>query len=506
MGASRNVKIVSAALVLLLGLGVVWGIKSWMENQPSLLKDFKEDFSSDLNVQMDADVLASKAVELYRSLNLTNTSLSRETNNAIRNYTIAVEQLGLPMNKNALMKAVNMSQTNPTIFDFTTIIVQDAKNATHIYKSADIPRDVWAIVNLVAERPNLADQPKKYEWANRMIQQLFWDICDNQYGPKKRASSGQIWEVILPFYDYMDALPAKMESAGIGVAVPYHDSDLLMAQIPDSTDRAMVLFYLAEIPPKTVYSATNMTVSGFEGMKTFVRDLDVNFQKIMSFYPNGQISTPFMGPRSPRFFYYRWGDDRWHHGLPNTIAEFFGGWDDSKVMHTSDEQPDPKKVTFDWIPSQNGVDQLVGRNWKQWYPLVKLVFGIGRFYHPCANENEMDWEGYLYAFPSLFKAVGIPYVPCGHFVDPNGGHGEEWGIAGLPQSVVNLLEQSYPDVKVGYGKTIGPLLCGNGVTKDINLGTAKGGASITVYQQFRGACPFSPHYMRDDSGKIFLRP
>jgi hypothetical protein len=399
--------------------------------------------------------------------------LRKETIQGMCNYSDAITDFNLPRHSRAaLMRAGNMSQSNPIIFNF------DPTNAgTHVYQSRNIPRDVWGIVNLAAERPALADQPKKYEWANRMIQQLLYDIIDNQYGAKfydgvaHSVADGTVWQVILPFYDYMDALPAKMEKAGIGVVVPYHDSDLLKAQIPDNTSRAMTLFYLADILPQ-IYASAGKVVSGIEGMKAFVGGLDAKLQTMLSLYPNGTIETQYMGPKSPAYWFDQWISDRSDHGLPNTMKEM------------------------------RDIDQILSKNWKHW-PLIRFAFGYGRWTHP-----DEDWEGMFYNIAHTFKAVGIPFVHCGDYVDQNGGSGDEWGVAGMPQDVTNALKQAHPDVAIGYGNVFGALLCKNGGSADLSLGTANGGAtSISSYQHFRGAYPsMNPYqtYIGDTKGKIFL--
>jgi hypothetical protein len=402
--------------------------------------------------------------------------LRKETIHAMCNYSDAITELSLPMHSRAaLMNAGNMSQRDPIIFNFDPVVVNDAKSGRRVYQSSSIARDVWGIVNLAGERPELASQPKKYEWVNRMIQQLFWDILDSQYGPNQYyrrtygASDSQVWQVILPFYDYMDALPAKMEKAGIGVVVPFHDSDLLRAHIPDSTNRTMALYYLASIPSHTYDFASGNVVQGIEGMKTFVRQLDSKLQSILSLYPNGQVLTKYMGYKSPRYFFDGWIDDRLTHGLPNTMEE------------------------------AEAVYRLLREIWKH-EDLVEFIRGYGSCTYPAG-----DWEAYYYTLPLLFKSAGIPFVYCGDFVDQYGGHGDEWGVAGVPQSAINSLKQAYPDVAIGYGNVFGSLLCKSGVASDLSLGPAKGGAnSIRAYQQFRGAQLRDPSYRSDVEGKIFL--
>jgi hypothetical protein len=83
------------------------------------------------------------------------------------------------------------------------------------------------VTNLLKERPALASQAEKFEWLNRMVQQVVWDIFDYEYGPKYfdkksyKPNDPEVWQVILGFNDYMDALPAKLEKDRIEVVFPY---------------------------------------------------------------------------------------------------------------------------------------------------------------------------------------------------------------------------------------------------------------------------------------------
>jgi hypothetical protein len=260
---------------------------------------------------------------------------------------------------------------------------------------------------------------------------------------------------------------------------------LLRSSIPDKTNRTIALLYLADLPAKTVnktYAAElrrlaqerkitsaeydrlyqeKAVVRGIEGMKLFVQQLPEEYEEIAKLYPNEEVQTLYLGRKSPRFFYYDWLDDRFHHGLSNTVSQFVGGWDDSKVQHG-------KGITYDWIGSQNGIDQFLTKSWKHW-DLVKFIYGYERFAFPGG-----EWEMYAYGLPLAYKAFGIPLGQMGgsgtsgNLGGPgNYSHGE-FAIYGIPQAVIDALrtQKSLGRIAIGYGNGISMMSCIDGFEKD----------------------------------------
>ncbi|MEM2057684.1 MAG: hypothetical protein QXO76_05500, partial [Thermoproteota archaeon] len=172
------------------------------------------------------------------------------------NYSQALAQ-GLPEHSAVdIKRLIDASESCDDIVDFEPVIIRDVAGRTIRIESKNLARDYWIVCEFLKNRPEIASQPKKFEWINRMMQQIAWNIFDDEYGPsfydKKtyKPADSEVWQVILGFHDYMDSLPAKLERDGIGVIFPYHDSGLLRQYIADKTNRTIALFYLADLPPK----------------------------------------------------------------------------------------------------------------------------------------------------------------------------------------------------------------------------------------------------------------
>jgi hypothetical protein len=415
------------------------------------------------------------------------------------NYSQALIQ-GLPEHSEADLKRVfEASELCADIVDFEPVIVKDVTGNRIVIQSQNLSRDYWMVVNLLKERPVLASQAKKFEWLNRMIQQVAWDIFDYEYGPKYfdkksyKPNDTEVWQVILSFHDYIDALPAKLEKDGIEVIIPYHDSDLLRSSIPDKTNRTIALFYLADLPAKTVnktYAAElrrlvqerkitsaeydrlyqeKAVVRGIEGMKLFVEQLPMEYEEIVRLYPNGKVG---IWNEDPRSYYYGWLGDRQGHGLNNTVYQYVG-------IKLGEATTWPEFIRL--IQERNGIDQFLTKNWKHW-DLVKFIYGYERFAFPGG-----EWEMYAYGLPLAYKAFGIPYGgiainPDTYLINQGSPRGE-WGVI-LPNNVVKQLKQEFPNqnIIIGHGNVISLFSCLDGLLKDSDgVEYLESGIRIPVY-------------------------
>lgn len=88
-------------------------------------------------------------------------------------------------------------------------------------------------------------------------------------------------------------------------------------------------------------------------------------------------------------------DDKWHHGLNNTVAQFMGGWNGSKVQRG-------ENITYDWIEDQNGLDQFLTKNWK-YLDLVKFIAGYERFKNHGGEGDSMQ-----YKIPEVLRIFDFP--------------------------------------------------------------------------------------------------
>jgi hypothetical protein len=426
-----------------------------------------------------------------------------QTVHALNNLTLAYQQ-GLPrLDKDSAWLLTNATQISKDIVDFEPVIVKDVDGNKIVIQSQNLSRDYWMIANLLKERPALASQAKKFEWLNRMIQQVVWDIFDYEYGPKYfdkksyKPNDPEVWQVILGFHDYMDALPAKLEKDGIGVIIPYHDSDLLRSSIPDKTNRTIALFYLADLPAKSL-NVTNYQLkeaeawelynqgkinketlgklideafeksvaSGIEGMKLFVRQLPMEYEKIVRLYPNGKVG---IWNEDPRGFSKGWLADRFCHGLSYTVGQYVG-FDDATVRYFMNKISNWNEMEFrSKIDQSNGIYQFLIKNWPAG-DLVDFIYGYESF---RAGDWGGEWEMYAYGLPLAYKAFGIPQHgiaargTSGNFGGPGTYGLTEFAIYGIPQSVINeLVKQNFGRIAIGYGNSIGLFSGIDGVEKD----------------------------------------
>jgi len=447
----------------------------------TLVKIVYDQFQRDNRINLDRNDLFLKGLKEYQDLNLIKKNLMIQTIHAVNNLTLAYEQ-GLPrLDKDSVWLLTNATQISKDIVDFEPVIVKDVDGNRIVIQSSDLARDYWMVANLLKERPALASQAKKFEWLNKMIQQVAFDIFDYEYGPKYfdkksyKPTDPEVWQVILGFHDYMDALPAKLEKDGILIAFPYWDSSLLKQQIADKTNRTIALFYLADLPAKTVnqtYAAElrrlaqerkitsaeydrlyqeKAVVRGIEGMKLFVQQLPVEYEELISARTDPTIiSYPaFSGTKADwaRLYYQQWLNDRAGHGLYHTVEQF------------------------------KGIDKFLPE-------IAKFIYGYESF---KAGDWGGEWEMYAYGLPLAYKAFGIPYGgiainPDTYLINQGSPIGE-WGVI-LPNNVVKQLKQEFPNqnIIIGYGNVISLFSCLDGLLKDSNgVEYLESGIRIPVY-------------------------
>ncbi|MEM4230109.1 MAG: hypothetical protein QXZ66_10175, partial [Thermoproteota archaeon] len=295
------------------------------------------------------------------------------------NYSQALAQ-GLPEHSAAdIKRLIDASESCDDIVDFEPVIIRDVTGNEIRIESKNLARDYWIVCEFLKNRPEIASQPKKFEWINRMMQQIAWKFFDDEYGPsfydKKtyKPNEPEVWNVILGFHDYMDSLPAKLEKVGIGVIFPYHDSNLLRNYIADKTNRTVALFYLADLPTKTVDKTTKQVITGINAMKKFVEQLEEERDTIISLNKQAKIDesavyecdfpisydkykslikvisgVPSEDYLLARWYGWQWEGDRYFHGLPNTVNQF------------------------------RNIDQFLTNNWKLW-DLIKFIYGYERW-------------------------------------------------------------------------------------------------------------------------------
>jgi hypothetical protein len=408
----------------------------------------------------------------------------KESLQALVNYSIALEQ-GLPFIEGHEL-LFNACEKNSEIADFEPIVIGD-----YIIQSENVPRDTWMLANFLKERPEVVSQPQKFEWVNRMIQQIAFRIFDSKYGPSKwfeeklNPTDASVWQVILLFFDYLDALPYRMTKDGIDVPFPYYDSSLLKNFIANKVNRAVALFYLFDLPSETMdkefarkyieehiakggkgYPSDLVTKSkriGIEGMKVFVKQLQKEYEEISTKLNDQKYKYEV------EMWFANWLADRGNHGLANTVSQFIGrNYNDLAQSGTTMDEF--VKIIED--TSISGITQFLKKNWKSW-DLVKFIYGYERF---KSGEWGGEWEMYDFGLPLGLKAFGIPSgapqggLSPGLAINPSnliyaGAPTGEWAVV-LPDYVVNNLKINFKNIVIGYGNYFGLFSCKDGLTKD----------------------------------------
>jgi hypothetical protein len=412
---------------------------------------------------------------------------------AIGYYGIAVNDRKLPEHFeaiNLLTKGTQIEKYGDNLVDFEPIVFKNVhywnlgessekqmKVGDVVIGSYDKARDTWMIAELLKRRPELVDQPKKFEWINKMMQEVSFCIFDDPWGPKKygeyyKPTDEVIWkDVILPFHDYMDNLPKNLQRDGLPIALHYWDSDLLDQEIKDKTNRTIALYYLSELPSYFVKPGdyyineygvyVGRKITGLEGIKAFVNYLPEEYNKIASLYPWGKVewNRYYVSPFDE---YYEWLHDRYHNGLKNTVTEFLGGWDENKAHATF-----PR--TYDWLENYNGVDQYLTKEWNSWR-LIKFIIGYN-----WARGDYVEIDTYRHGYPLDFRAFGIPEGALKQTYDPAiirnwtydlvGTKIGEWAVC-LPDHIAEKLKDKNEDIVLGYGNYFGLYSLKDGLLKD----------------------------------------
>jgi len=402
---------------------------------------------------------------------------SNATVKGIAYYAIGARKDNLPEDMEALRLLTTATQVEKygnNLMDFDPIVIEDAAGNTIVIESYDRARDTWMIAQLLKHRPELVEQPKKYEWINRMIQQLAWKFFDDEYGPSffdgktYTPTDGKVWNVILKFHDYMDELPSKMEKDDLPVFFPYWDSDLLEESLPDKVDRTIAQLVLAEIPAKTYNRDTYEVVTGIEAMELFVDRLPQMYDWIVSAWKNPDSQDY----KNAMVGYRMWLQDRYVHGLENTVRQFSGEWP---------------------FEQEGTIDGFLNKNFFAWkfakFPYAYLRGRIQVGPDARLPPNYGEWEMYAYELPLAYKSVGIPLGQMGgsgtsgQLGGPgNYSHGE-YAIFGIPESVIKKLlsQKNLGRIAVAHGNGVSMMSAIDGFKKDSGYCIRSGVRRIDIY-------------------------
>ncbi|MBO3800173.1 MAG: hypothetical protein FGF52_03875 [Candidatus Brockarchaeota archaeon] len=405
------------------------------------------------------------------------------------NYSLALAQ-GLPKHSGSEIKRLfNASENCSDIVDFEPIIIKDVTGQTIKIESKNLARDYWLIAELLKNRPEIASQHEKFEWINRMVQQIAWNIFEDRYGPSfydekgYRPDDGEVWKVILGFHDYMDSLPSKLQRDNIPIAFPYWDSELLRQAIGDKANRTIALFYLANLPAMSVDKAKSaeldrlieegkisskdywklfeekVVVKGIEGMKKFIEQMPGEYEEIANgFKDANQKENALM-------WFTGWLADRGNHGLANTVSQFIGvKYPEGIQPPTMDEM---KRIIED--TNVHGITQALKKYWNPW-DFIKFIYGYESLV--CGRWGG-EWGMYTHGLTTAYKAFGIPFIWIGMNHDPylvnQGAPAGEWAVP-IPDAILTQLKSAFSSQRIvnSYGNGIGLMSCIDGLVKDSN--------------------------------------
>jgi len=368
------------------------------------------------------------------------------TRQAVANLTAAY-RLGLPKLDSTSMRAItNATQLDGDIVNFQPIKVKDTNGNDVLVGSTNVQRDFWLIANLLGKYTGLAKQPEKHEWVNEMVKQVAYDGMRGD----SNVSDGFL-KVLYGFHEYMDALPGRMATDGLGdyVTLHYLDSAKLRAEIPDRTNRTVALMYLAHIPRDFHSVSTNESATGISGMQLFVDSLGPKYAELKNGFFNA--TTRYEALKD----YYDWTVDRRNNGLEFTVEKYVGlVWDRNGYMTWDDY------IKFGEDVNGIGLNHMLNKYWGKPWDMIKFVKG-----YDAHTVGEVD--SYRYSMPLSFKAIGIPYGEISANPYIFGTMGSEWAVS-VPTSVLNAVKAGMGNQKIvsGYGNMVSLYSCVDGAQKD----------------------------------------
>ena len=447
---------------------------------PTLIQTIYNKFLQDPQITLDKnsstfDAMTLDAIRLYQSLNLLNKNLNSPTINTVDNITIANKQFGLPeLDKNILWYLTNSTQKSEgaDLVNFSPTVVKSV-NSSDVYIIPKAARETWTVAKLLSmineSGFDIKNHPEMFLGLNGKIITNNWCIFDDPYGISYydkglTASDKRVLDLIKLQWDLYSQFSTQHNGSNLlyNRDFPWYNSTQLRASYTDANGQVDMnavknaLFNLFYIPGQT-YSTTEKAEGGFmkslygiEGVKTsLLQTFDAYNKNIVGLYPNGKVQTTFLGERSPRFFYYDELDDRWHHGLNNTVSQLVGGWDDTKVNHG-------ENITYDWIESQNGLDQFLTKNWAYW-DLVKFIEGYTRY--KFGELSNIDGN--------ILRMAGFPANYLIINPTPLGASQREFSV-NLPPYVARTMQKQFQgsNILLGSGYDFGLFSCGDGLVKE----------------------------------------
>jgi hypothetical protein len=436
----------------------------------SLAKIVYDQFQRDPRISLDRNDLFLKGLKEYQDLNLVDKNLMIQTVHAVNNLTLAYEQ-GLPeLDKNSAWLLTNATQKDGNIVDFSPIKFSSV-DSSNVYITPIPSRETYItakqLQSIKESGFDIENHPEMFLGLNRKIIINAWCIFDNPVGINSveknlTVTDRRVLDLMMLQWRLYSQFAPQMNGSYLlyNRNFPWYNSTELRAiytdgNVIDENGMNAALFYLFYLPSSTFSIKDQKKVLGIEGARISLLDAYDEYQKIVSLYPDGKVQTKYLGLRNPRFFYYDWLDDRYHNGLSNTVSQFVGDWDDSKVQHG-------ENITYDWIENQNGLNQFLTKNWKYW-DLVKFIVGYERW-NPI-DVGEIEKINCI--MPEVLKMFGFSVSHINIEPTPLGAANREWAV-GLPPYIVKSINENFPNTCIlfGPGYTFGLYSMGDGLLKE----------------------------------------
>jgi len=417
-----------------------------------------------------------KGYELINNLELSERKLRDESLFALKNYSISLVDLKLPLHEREdLLRLIEASEVNPAIVDFSPIVFYsiDGNNFVLIPNAG---RETWMLAKhmklIIDSGFDILNHPEMFEGLNGKIIANAYSIFDAKYGVNYieqtlnnrnlKPTDSDVWELIMLQWNlYSNKAPQLGgENKLYNRDFPWYDSDKLDALYQDANTRRQALLFLFHLDNGTFDTHKMKTVVGVEGAKTALIQAEKEYEAISKLYPSGTIKN-WLGDVSPRWYYYQFVNDRGMNGLRNTHLQYVGlePTELGKILVSY-----PPVDVWESIKDLNGVDQYITKNWKYW-DLVKFAMGYERW-----NKTNFPgmYERYTinYTIPQTLKAFGFPTYWVRIEPTPEGAANYEW-VVSLPDYIVNKLKSEFNDkIIIGPANGFGLYFCKDGMIKD----------------------------------------
>jgi len=427
------------------------------------------------------EMVFEKGYELINDLDLSERELRDESLEALKNYSIALVNLGLPYEKESLSMLIEASEINPVIVDFSPIVFYSV-DGNNFVLTPNAGRETWMLakhMKLISDSGfDILKHPEMFEGLNGKIIANAYSIFDAKYGINYveqilngrtlKPTDKDVWDLIMLQWNlYSNKAPQfgggnKLYNRDF----PWYDSHKLDVLYKDANTRRQALLFLFHLDNGTFDMEKVKTVVGIGGARTALIQAEKEYEAISKLYPDGKVILPYTRiPADPRAVYYSWVNDRGFHGLWNTHIQFLG-MDPQTLLDINRNSPyeywgNPQK----YVENYNGVDQYITKNWKYW-DLAKFAMGYERWRNIYVPNMSAEEFGINYTIPQTLKAFGFPTYWVRIEPTPIGAANYEW-VVSLPDYISNKLKSAFNGkIIIGAANGFGLYLCKDGIIKD----------------------------------------